>query len=153
MSFGVVVSDIEAMVIGSTIDATSAPSTTQVEDWIETASGVGAGIYQMKGLDPTTYITPGTPGYSYGRRAVILEVAAQLMYALQGSFEQAESLSAKAEKMWSRLEDFVGILGNDAQSGFGAVDMPFSTANQALKDAIADNPSTLRTKMIRANKM
>lgn len=76
--FNVTVSDVTVMVTGSSVSATSSPTTTQVEDWITTETGIVTGIFQMKGLDPSSFEV-GSPGYSYGRKAVLYAVASQLI--------------------------------------------------------------------------
>lgn len=150
--FNVIVSDVTAMVMGTTIDATSTPNTTQVEDWITTTSGMVEGIFQSKGVDPTSFET-NSPGYSYGRKVVLYEVASQLMYAVQGRFDQAESFSKKSETWLTKLEQWSARIGNDARTSLGSVDTPVSTSGETMRDLIDAQPLSLRASMVRSNMM
>jgi hypothetical protein len=155
--FGLTVAAITANIHGVSITATTSPSTADVESWIDMYSGIASGIFESKGIDPST-LDSGSSGYSYGRDVVMRYTVARTLMSVQGRFDHAQVEEASADKALRRLETWAGVIGSSALSAEGSVDMPLHSASQTMQEAIAqrvDSATTnsLRNRMVRLRMM
>jgi len=147
--FGVSTEEIEAMVKGLPLSATSSPSVTQVEEWITQHDLIVQGIFSAKGVILGA-IEVGSTGYAYGHQAVLKAATAQILRATQGRFDEAAECRIEYDKSILDLKEWIHVLGESAPP---TMDAMVSNRTPFIRSRVLRGDSTLRSRMARWNSL